>query len=50
MIGLDRKTAQDATKLLKHASENNIPLTAAHFFMVDQGPPSTAQPAEPAAA
>lgn len=41
---------EDATKLLKHASEKNIPLTAAHFFMVDQGPPSTAQPAEPAAA
>ena len=39
----------DATKLLKHASENNLELTAADFFMVDQGPPSTAQPA-PAAA
>jgi hypothetical protein len=31
---------EDATKLLKHASENNIPLSASDFFMVDEGPPA----------
>ena len=40
---------EDATKLLKHASENNLELVAADFFMVDDGPPSTALPASAAA-
>lgn len=39
----------DATKLLKYAGENSIPLTAADFFMVDEGPPSTGEPATAAA-
>ena len=30
----------DATKLLKHAGENNLPLTPADFFMVDESPPN----------
>lgn len=31
---------EDATKLLKHASENKLELTPADFFMVDEGPPA----------
>lgn len=34
---------EDATKLLKHASDHKIELTAADFFMVEA--PSTAPPA-----
>lgn len=37
----------DATKLLKHASENGIALTPSDFFMVEA--PSTAPPNELAA-